>query len=159
MAAIIWRFSMIWGREADAKHPLCAHPSEEDVCTELFTYAIRKIIIRLEMVAPAFFVLSVGVVWWNQQRTKEFWLLQLWRFRWWCGRNIEKRKFWDICHFTFLNWGERTCLGQKVTVVTRKIIEKLRILRKRIFGKSLTKYAPSGFQKTIRKRKSRYRFF
>ena len=97
--------------------------------------------------------------WWNQQRTKEFRLLQLWKFRWWCGRSKEKRKFWGFYHLTFLNWGERTCLRQKVTVVTRKMVEKLRILRKNIFGKSLTKYAPSGVQNTIRNRKSRYRFF
>ena len=37
-------------------HPLCVRPGKEDVCTELFTYAIRKIILRLEMVE--FFALS-----------------------------------------------------------------------------------------------------
>ena len=41
-------------------HLLCVHPGKEDVCTELFTNAIRKIILRLEMVV--FFALSAGVV-------------------------------------------------------------------------------------------------
>ena len=36
------------------------HPGKEDVCPELFTYALRKITLRLEMVV--FFALSVGVV-------------------------------------------------------------------------------------------------
>ena len=31
-------------------HLLCVHPGKEDVCTELFTYAIRKLIFRLEVV-------------------------------------------------------------------------------------------------------------
>ena len=39
---------------------LCVHPSEENGCTQLFTYAIRKIIVCLVMVV--FFALSVGVV-------------------------------------------------------------------------------------------------
>ena len=40
-------------------HLLCVHPGKEDVCTELFIYAIRKVIFRFEMV---FFALSVWVV-------------------------------------------------------------------------------------------------
>ena len=57
----VWsHISRHWGREADVMHLLCVHPGKEDVCTELFTYAIRKIILRLEMVV--FFALSVGVV-------------------------------------------------------------------------------------------------
>ena len=31
-------------------HLLCVHPGKEDVCTELFTYAKRKIFLHLEMV-------------------------------------------------------------------------------------------------------------
>ena len=31
-------------------HLLSVHPGKEDVCTELFTYAIRKLIFRLEVV-------------------------------------------------------------------------------------------------------------
>ena len=41
-------------------HLLCVHPGKEDVCTERFTCAIRKIILRLEMVV--FFAHSAGVV-------------------------------------------------------------------------------------------------
>ena len=41
-------------------HTLCVHPSGEDVCTQLFTYTIRKIIVRLVMMV--FFALSVGAV-------------------------------------------------------------------------------------------------
>ena len=39
---------------------LCAYPSEEDGCMQLFTYGIRKIIVRLVMVV--FFAFSVQVV-------------------------------------------------------------------------------------------------
>ena len=39
---------------------LCVHPSEEDGCMQLFTYGIRKIIVRLVMVV--FFAFSVRVV-------------------------------------------------------------------------------------------------
>ena len=39
---------------------LCVYPSEEDWCMELFTYGIRKIIVRLVMVV--FFAFAVWVV-------------------------------------------------------------------------------------------------
>ena len=39
---------------------LCVYPSEEDWCMQLFTYGIRKIIVRLVMVV--FFAFSVRVV-------------------------------------------------------------------------------------------------
>ena len=50
-------------------------------------------------------------------------------------------------------------LRQKVTVMTWKMVEKIWILSKNIFGESLTKCAPSGHEKTIINRKSREPFF
>ena len=41
-------------------HPLCVHPNEEDMCTQRFTYGIRKSIVRLKM--AVFFALSVKMV-------------------------------------------------------------------------------------------------
>ena len=67
-------------KEVDAVHPLCVHPKEEDImCTQLSTYGIRKSIVRLKM--TVFVTLSEKVVWWNQEKMKEFWLWQLWSFR------------------------------------------------------------------------------
>ena len=54
---------------------------------------------------------------------------------------------------------EERFLRQKVTVMTWKMVEKIWILSKNIFGESLTKCAPSGPEKTIIKRKSREPFF
>ena len=54
---------------------------------------------------------------------------------------------------------EERFLRQKVTVMTWKMVEKIWILRKNIFGESLTKCAPSGHEKTIINRKSREPFF
>ena len=41
-------------------HPFCVHRNEEDMCTQLFTYGIRKSIVRLKM--AVLFALSVKVV-------------------------------------------------------------------------------------------------
>ena len=54
---------------------------------------------------------------------------------------------------------EERFLRQKVTVTTWKMVEKIWILSKNIFGKSLTKCAPSGHERTIINRKSREPFF
>ena len=54
---------------------------------------------------------------------------------------------------------EERFLRQKVTVMTWKMVEKIWILSKNIFGESLTKCAPSGHEKTIINRKSREPFF
>ena len=54
---------------------------------------------------------------------------------------------------------EERFLRQKVTVMTWKMVEKTWILSKNTFGKSLTKCAPSGHEKTIINGKSREPFF
>ena len=54
---------------------------------------------------------------------------------------------------------EERFLRQKVTVMTWKMVEKIWILSKNIFGESLTKCAPSGHEKTIINRKSMEPFF
>ena len=54
---------------------------------------------------------------------------------------------------------EEWFLLQKVTVMTWKTVEKIWIFSKNIFGESLTKCAPSGHEKAIKKRKSRDPFF
>ena len=54
---------------------------------------------------------------------------------------------------------EERFLRQKVTVMTWKMVEKIWILSKNIFGESLTNCAPSGHEKTIIKMKSREPFF
>ena len=46
-----------------------------------------------------------------------------------------------------------------MTNTTWKMVEKIWILTKNIFGESLTKYAPGGHEKTIINRKSREPFF
>ena len=54
---------------------------------------------------------------------------------------------------------EERFLRQKMTVMTWKMVEKIWILGKNIFGESLTKCAPGGHEKTIINRKSREPFF
>ena len=46
---------------------------------------------------------------------------------------------------------EERFLRQKMTVMTWKMVEKISILSKNIFGESLTKSAPSGHEKNNNK--------
>ena len=159
VSAKLWRFGLV--PQSLALPPLrkgsqCHAPALctfqwRGLGTQLFTFVIRQIVVRLVMVV--LFAISVGWFWWNQQKMKEFNYSNCEVLDRPMG-GTNKNKNTEV--FTVLpSWSDEK--EEHFTTKNDRHEEWLKILNlsKNIFGKSLTVCAPSDHEKATTKRKFR----